>query len=696
MGPVGAVARMGLPKLGGVIAVLVSRLFLKKRARKRLTGAGFLLRSPLGAGLRSRLVLLAPVSSSIVTYTLLRSLARLTGSPVDRFLQFYEGAFPMALDYLGARARARRLRRRLRSRGEGVGDQAATMKEKLCEMWEERHEQSSLELINLLNELGGFYLKVGQVFATKQDLLPFQYTKRLKLLFDSCKASPGDYIREMLVSELGGDESFASFDYEPIASATIAQVHRATGVQGGEKTRLAVKILHKDVEKLMKSDIGNLIAFTDFVQEKLNLRFNVDQASIMREYRDIVPQEFDFVREVRNLRRIAKRIEGSNVVTPVALSHLCTEKIITMTFLEGPTFSQIIEQQERLHEQSESAEQGLPVGRDIDLSTFRPKELLTSLLEAFGQQIFEEEIFHGDPHPGNLVWVAEDKVGLIDFGECKELRKDQVVLLAKMTIALARGTREMIGEALDNTGVIVEGVASDFKATVAKILFDTRMDFSEAHMSPLDSHAPQEMKLVNVKTVPEDVFMVIRVVTLLRGLMAAFACDVSASSVWEKYARAALDKYGVQVPVPENSTLGAETDNPLHGVGVTPRDVGAIFRDMKIVAQWMKKNGLPHNRQSLTPMAIHGVTSIKVLAALAMTSDPILDAALARFTEEEQRRAKGLAVDQERDAIWREQALIKEQTLLREVAAAEVPKPPKNKKKRSLKSKFAQFFLTKI
>lgn len=686
MGPVGAVARMGLPKLGGVIAVLVSRLFLKKRARRRLTGAGFLLMSPLCAKLRSRLALLTPLSSSVVTYTLLRSLARLTGSPVDRFLQFYEGAFPMALDYLGARARARRMRRE--------GGAATTTKEKLCEMWEERHEQSSLELSKLLNELGGFYLKIGQVFATKQDLLPFQYTKRLKLLFDSCKASPGDYIREMLVSELGGDERFTSFEFEPIASATIAQVHRATGVlEGGEKARLAVKILHKDVEKLMKNDIGNLIAFTDFVQEKLNLRFNVDQASIMREYRDIVPQEFDFVREVSNLRRIARRIKGSNVVTPVALSHLCTDKIITMTFLEGPTFSQIIEQQERLHEQSDSAEQGQPVGRDIDLSNFRPKELLTSLLEAFGQMIFEEEMFHGDPHPGNLVWVAQDEVGLIDFGECKELRKDQVILLAKMTIALARGTRKMIGEALDNIGVIVEGVANDFKATVAKIIFDTRMDFSEAHMSPFDSHAPEEMKLVNVKTVPEDVFMVIRVVTLFRGLMAAFACDVSASTVWEQYARRSLEKYGVQVPVPDHSTLGADTDNPLHGVGGIPRDIRTIFRDMKIVAQWMKKNGLPHNRQSLTPMAIHGVTSIKVLAALAMTSDPILDAALARFTEEEQRTAKGLAIDQERDTIWREQALIKEQALLREqeIHAAEGPKSPKNKKKRSLKSKFRQF-----
>ena len=106
---------------------------------------------------------------------------------------------------------------------------------------------------------------------------------------------------------------------------------------------------------------------------------------------------------------------GDRVVTPRALGHLCTKRVITMTFLEGPTFSKIIHQQEKMQEGEED--------REINLDGFKPKLLLGHLIESYGQQIFVEEVFHSDPHPGNLVWLKNDRLGLIDFGECKELRE---------------------------------------------------------------------------------------------------------------------------------------------------------------------------------------------------------------------------------------------------------------------------------
>ena len=215
------------------------------------------------------------------------------------------------------------------------------------------------------------------------------------------------------------------------------------------------------------------------------------------------------------------------------------------------------------------------------------------------------------------------------------------------------------------------------------------------------------MRLVNVSKVPEDVFMVIRVVTLFRGMMAAFACYVSAAAVWEPFARMALKKHGVFCPIPEGAVF---TNNPLHGGhggqqqeegggGPVYRRVGSIFRDMKVVAEWMKARGLPHSRQSLTPMAVHDVTTIYKLARLSMEEDPILDSALARFTCEEQRRAKDLAVKQEKEAIIKSKAKAKEQerqikeAALSEIAAAQ---GEKQKPKRNFRSKLAGFFLRSI
>lgn len=378
---------------------------------------------------------------------------------------------------------------------------------------------------------------------------------------------------------------------------------------------------------------------------------------------------------------------GDRVVTPRALGHLCTKRVITMTFLEGPTFSKIIHQQEKMQEGEED--------REINLDGFKPKLLLGHLIESYGQQIFVEEVFHSDPHPGNLVWLKNDRLGLIDFGECKELHREAVILLAKITVALARGNREMIADCLDAAGVIVEGVARDYKATVATIIFDTRMDLPEAHLSPFDDHA-EEMRMVNVSKVPEEYFMVIRVVTLLRGMNSAFACDLSAAQIWEPFARRALERYGVTLTEEERTLMGADSNNPLQTGGGSPlfHRVSSIFRDMRVVAAWMKKNDLPHDRQTLTPLAIQNVTTIRSLAALAMRepdTSAILDAALARFTKDDQGRLKALAIEEERESIWREQARIKEQGLL-DGAPAVVASVGK-KKKRGLKSKLAGYFL---
>ena len=316
-----------VPKLGGMAVVATLQFALRRRQRRNAVLASVLLSAPL-AGPH---LVLEPVCAVYV----LRQLLRWAGHPAARQLAFLDRACPLLLDYLRTILRARGLRRR------GEADGTDKSKE-IAALWEERHEVGAAELHSILEDLGGFYLKVGQVFGIKQDLLPACYTRRLRTLFDQCKADEASYVAQVLSREFGrGDASelFASFDSAPLASATIAQVHLARSRTG---QKLAVKVLHKGVRELMERDLANMIWFAKLVQERLGLRFNVDQLSILREYREIVPAEFDFKSEVAYMERIGTRLRLSSseaagrVVTPTAVPELCGGKVITMTFLEGP------------------------------------------------------------------------------------------------------------------------------------------------------------------------------------------------------------------------------------------------------------------------------------------------------------------------------------------------------------------------
>ena len=123
--------------------------------------------------------------------------------------------------------------------------------------------------------------------------------------------------------------------------------------------------------------------------------------------------------------------------------------------------------------------------------------------------IFAQGVFHTDPHPGNLLRLPDGGCGLLDFGQCKRLHPTDLAALAMLTCALAARDQAGALAAAAAAGLVVEGVPPDFEAAVVYVLFDTRMDIPEAHMSPFDVDTP-EVRDVRVRTIPEGLFMVAR------------------------------------------------------------------------------------------------------------------------------------------------------------------------------------------
>jgi len=410
-------------------------------------------------------------------------------------------------------------------------------------VWTARHAWGAERVHALLVELSGFYLKVGQVFATKADLLPPAYPRALRRLFDACPAAPLWEVRRTLERELGAPLSalFASFEAAPLATATVAQVHRAVLADG---RLVAVKVQHEGMEALMRSDISNMLRVCELL-ERCRLDLNFDQVSILREYRTQVPLEFDFDRERGLLARIGAAIAvdcpESAVACPAPVAGRCSRRVLTMEFMDGQPLS-------RLHAALEAARAaGAPVPPGA--SPAEMGTLVTRLLQSFGHQIFALGVFHSDPHPGNVLLRPDGSVGLLDFGECKELGDTERLLFARLTVALAQRNPCAALPLLAQAGVVIDGATPEFAMTAAYIIFDTRMDIPEALMSPLDLGA-EEMRGARLRTLPPEFFMLVRTVTLIRGILSLFQADVSASLVWEPYARAALKRAGIEPPAP--------------------------------------------------------------------------------------------------------------------------------------------------
>jgi aarF domain-containing kinase len=395
---------------------------------------------------------------------------------------------------------------------------------------------------------------------------------------------------------------------------------------------------------MMKSDITNMLRVCRFLDwAGLDLQF--DQVSIMEEYETQVPLEFDFCREASLLSRIggALRAGAPSVAVdcPAAVSSHSTRRVLTLEFMDGVPFSALQRAVDNGGGASSSSSASSALGKPLPAGA-APEEmraLLTSLLASFGHQIFIQGVFHSDPHPGNLLRRPDGRVGLLDFGECKELPADVRILFARLTIALAQRNPAAALPLLAACGLDIEGATPEFAMVAAYIMFDTRMDMREAHMSPLDADA-EDMRAVKVRTLPAELFMLLRVVTLVRGMLSLFKTDVSASRVWEPYARECLRAAGVAPPEPP--AVGAAADAAAGGAAVEGTEAGGIYDKMYRLAEWMAKHELPHDRKALMPCAMNGLTT---LADIAAADDAQLAKGLKKFSSAERERCRALARD---------------------------------------------------
>lgn len=243
-------------------------------------------------------------------------------------------------------------------------------------------------------ELGTTYIKLGQMLSTRGDLVGWEIAEELVKLQTDVRPDPPEVAAQTVTSELGKplEELFALFVAEPLASASIGQVHRATLADG---TEVVVKIQHPDIENRIRADL-EILSLLASVAERSDELKRYQPVAVVGEFQRSLLRELDFKREERNLQQFAVNFATSKTVRfPKVFPALSTSRVLTMEWMEGASFRDV------------SQLEFLPVDRD---------ELARRGATVWMDMIFRDGFYHADPHPGNLVVMADGVLGLFDCG----------------------------------------------------------------------------------------------------------------------------------------------------------------------------------------------------------------------------------------------------------------------------------------
>ncbi|RXI96743.1 AarF/ABC1/UbiB kinase family protein [Anaerobacillus alkaliphilus] len=279
-------------------------------------------------------------------------------------------------------------------------------------------ESVAISLRKTLEECGGVFIKFGQVLSTRTDLLPLNFIEELSKLQENVKYLTKAEVENVLNTELPGaiENTFKSFDMEPIAAASIGQVHRA--ILKNSNQQVVVKILRPNVTNNLKIDLDILIRFSNTLSKKSELARNIGMKSLAIGFAEAMLEEIDFRIEARNSIQISEAMKDmkTNVKVPVIYQEISTSKLLVIEYIEGVTVKNGVDILEKLN---------------IDKREFQ-KEIFDTIL----QQIFTSGVFHADPHPGNVYILHDGRPALIDFGSVGRLGTIQQAGFKRLMVGL--------------------------------------------------------------------------------------------------------------------------------------------------------------------------------------------------------------------------------------------------------------------
>lgn len=274
------------------------------------------------------------------------------------------------------------------------------------------------EFVSDLEKLGPTFIKIGQLLSTRADFIPADYMEALSKLQDDVEPFSFEQVEAIVAVEIGAriSRAFQKFENQPMAAASLGQVHRAVLRDGRE---VAVKVQRPDIREKVADDLEVLQTTAEFLDAHTDAGRRYEFSRIVEELRKALIQELDYRLEAANLRSLGQKLSGyKRIFIPQPVEDYSTGRVLTMDLVPGFKITKIT-----------------GVYR-LDIDT---EGLAEEVFQAYLQQILVDGLFHADPHPGNVFLTDDHRVALLDLGMVGRVSGELQDQLLKLLLAISEG-----------------------------------------------------------------------------------------------------------------------------------------------------------------------------------------------------------------------------------------------------------------
>ncbi|MBT2654637.1 AarF/ABC1/UbiB kinase family protein [Bacillus sp. ISL-18] len=310
----------------------------------------------------------------------------------------------------------------------GLTDTLSMKDRVIADIKQGNSQEMGQRLRHLLEELGPTFIKLGQLLSIRSDLFPVEVISELELLQDNVNQVSIKEIKEKIQLEFGRtvEEVFTRFDETPVGSASIGQVHEAV-LPTGQK--VMVKIQRPNIKETVYADLGILKDIAKMMETHYDWAEHYHVTDLMDELAESIKNELDYMEEGRNTETIQLQFEShSGIKVPEIYWDYTTAEILTMERIDGIKITEI---------------------QQLDLTQQEKRQIADLLIESFITQILREGFFHGDPHPGNILYIPDTKqLGFIDLGQVGRLSSRKRYDVTTLMIGLMNEDTDLIVKAM--------------------------------------------------------------------------------------------------------------------------------------------------------------------------------------------------------------------------------------------------------
>jgi len=388
------------------------------------------------------------------------------------------------------------------------------------------HRRNAVLIREKALEMKGVMIKVGQFLSSRIDFLPDEYIEELSGLQDQVPPYDFKEIRQRIIDELGSapEEIFSVFEEEPIAAASLGQVHRAVLKDGREA---AVKVQYPGIEKIIETDIKMFEVLINFLHGRMgwiNLRV------LHEEFSRIVRAELDYGQEGRNAERFRLNFSADErVVIPRVYWEFSRGKVLTLEFVGGIKITECAV---------------------IKASGIDCRRLVNLLVETYSKMIFVHGFFHGDPHPGNIFVGEGPALVFVDFGMVQAISDSTRRNLRRYAHAIVENDTAGIIDALEKLGFLIEGadyktIADVTQDLIDKYRYSTPEELKSLTVDDIGDEINNVRSVIDNFQVPNYFILLGRTIGMLNGMAYRLNPEINIIEIAKPYIREFLR--GIQV-----------------------------------------------------------------------------------------------------------------------------------------------------